>query len=152
MWIVKQFDELSVYQLYEIYQLRVAVFVVEQECAYQEVDELDLDAIHLFQKEGDNLTAYARLVPEADQVRLGRVIVHPQFRGQQKGHALLEKAIAIAADRYPTLPMIAGAQAHLQKFYEAFDFRTVSDVYLEDDIPHVDMIRTQTREEGGNLD
>lgn len=152
MWIVKQFDELSVYQLYEIYQLRVAVFVVEQECAYQEVDELDLDAIHLFQKEGDNLTAYARLVPEADQVRLGRVIVHPQFRGQQKGHALLEKAIAIAADRYPTLPMIAGAQAHLQKFYESFDFRTVSDVYLEDDIPHVDMIRTQTREEGGNLD
>lgn len=148
MWHVKTFNELTIYELHQIYYLRVAVFVVEQNCAYQEVDELDLASSHLYEEQDGKIVAYARLIPETDKVRLGRVIVHPDYRKQQKGQALLQEAIAYSNKHWPGLPLHAGAQAHLEKFYGAFDFQTVSEVYLEDDIPHIDMVRPHTEQAG----
>lgn len=81
MWHIKTFQNLTAFELWKIYQLRVAVFVVEQNCAYQEVDEKDLKALHLFAKNSQKLTAYCRIIPEQDGVHIGRVLVTKEARG-----------------------------------------------------------------------
>lgn len=140
-FVQKGFNQLTTSELFHIYQLRVAVFVVEQTCAYQEVDELDLTAQHLFQvDEAGNVLAYARLLPEPHQVRIGRVVVAPAVRAQGAGRHLMTTAIAAAQRTYPQAQRIViQAQAYLQKFYESFGFQATSDVYLDTGIPHLDM-------------
>lgn len=138
----KSFQELTTAELFEIYRLRTAVFVVEQTCAYQEVDDLDLTAQHLFTQAPDGkIRSYARLMDERDQVRIGRVVVAPDDRGNGSGRELVAQAIAACKATYPDAGrIIIQAQAYLQKFYESFGFQPISDVYLDIGIPHLDMI------------
>lgn len=139
MWTVKTFDQLTTRELHAIYELRVAVFVVEQACAYQEVDQADLTCLHLMHWANGALASYCRLIEAEDGVHLGRVIVAPPFRGKGHGQELITQALAIAKDRYPGETIYAQAQAYLQEFYASFGFQPVSEVYLEDGIPHLDM-------------
>jgi len=142
MMMQKSFAELSTQELFQIYQLRVAVFVVEQNCAYQEVDELDLTAQHLLRYDDvGNLIAYARLMDEGKQVRIGRVVVAQAARKHGAGRTLVSAAIHAARTTYPAANQIViQAQAYLQKFYASFGFQPVSEVYLDTGIPHLDMI------------
>jgi len=143
MWECKAFSELNTQELHAIYKLRVAVFVVEQNCAYQEVDDEDLGAFHLFKWEKDDLVAYARLIPGVHAVHLGRVIVAREWRQKGYGKELLTQAIAACTNLFLGQELHAQAQAHLEEFYHSFGFEPTSGIYLEDGIPHLDMIREQ---------
>lgn len=142
---IKTFDELTVRQLYDILNLRNLVFVVEQNCPYLDTDAADSRAHHVAIY-GDNgeLAAYARIFspgikyPEAS---IGRVVVAPVHRGTHLGHLLMEHAVKAVEALYGTGTITISAQAHLQQFYTKHGFETVSGEYLEDDIPHVEMIR-----------
>lgn len=137
------FDQLSERQLHAIYQLRVAVFVVEQHCAYQEVDALDLTARHLLvTDDAGQLVAYARLMQEADQqARFGRIVVAPNARGKALGRQLVDHAIQQIRRQWPnTVQLNIQAQHYLDRFYRSFGFLPASTVYLEDGIPHQDMV------------
>ncbi|MFC4772120.1 GNAT family N-acetyltransferase [Enterococcus hermanniensis] len=137
--MIKSTNELTPQELITIFQARTAVFVVEQDCPYQEVDEADREALHVCLEEASKLAAYARILVEPDGIHFGRVLVMKEFRGQQLGKKLVSETLAEIERRYPNRPIIISAQAHLTKFYGAFGFVTISAVYLEDDIPHVDM-------------
>lgn len=141
-FIQKSFAELTTTELFHIYQLRVAVFVVEQDCVYQEVDDDDLIAQHLFRTDdAGQVLAYARLIPEPNQVRIGRVLVAASARKHGAGRELVTEAIAAARETYPEAQQIViQAQAYLQKFYASFGFTPTSEVYLETGIPHLDMV------------
>lgn len=140
MWTLKSFDNLTNRELHAIYKLRTQVFVVEQNCPYQEVDDTDLNCQHLFQMDNERLTAYARLITDSDCVRIGRILVHINYRKSGLGKALVREAIDVLQAEYPRLPIHISAQAYLKQFYESFGFQEQSDVYLEDDIPHIDMV------------
>lgn len=146
-FVQKAFSELTTTELLEIYRLRVAVFVVEQDCAYQEVDDADQIAQHLFrQDEAGRVLAYARLIPEPQQVRIGRVVVAPTARRHGAGRQLVATAIQAARTTYPQAKRIViQAQAYLQSFYASLGFQPVSDVYLETGIPHLDMVLPLTK-------
>ena len=141
-WTIKNFAELTADKLYEILRLRVDVFVVEQACPYPEVDGHDRDAVHLSAWEGDMLTAYARvLMPGAvhKDPAIGRVTVRKSHRGKGFARMLVERAKEIAAELYGDIPVHLSAQYHLIDFYASCGFRTISEPYDEDGIPHVDM-------------
>lgn len=140
IWQAKTFNELSTLELFEIYKLRTAVFVVEQNCPYQEVDNKDLQAVHLFAKNAKNLTAYCRLIPSDDGVHIGRVLVVKEARGSGLARELIQKALDYCREHFPTQSIHAQAQSYLQGFYESFGFKAISNVYLEDGIPHWDMV------------
>lgn len=139
-WQVKKFDELSTRELFEIYYARTEIFVVEQNCPYQEVDHTDLISTHVFQTEDNQITAYARIIPKQDGIHFGRVIVKKDARGKGLAKALIEKVLELIEYTYPNQPVKIQAQAYLEKFYGTFGFKPVSEPYLEDDIPHIDMV------------
>ncbi|MBZ5486253.1 GNAT family N-acetyltransferase [Halomonas aquamarina] len=137
-----RFDELSTREFYEIVKAREAVFVVEQQCAYPEVDELDPLAWHLLATAGGELAAYIRLLGPGDKFvepSIGRVMTVKAFRGCRYGRELMAEAIRFTEQTYPGLGIKIGAQVYLTAFYESFGFAAVSDVYDEDGILHVDM-------------
>ncbi|PSS57604.1 GNAT family N-acetyltransferase [Pseudomonas sp. BBP2017] len=145
-WICKHHSDLGKEQLYAILRLRTEVFVVEQKCAYQEVDGRDLegDTCHLMAWQDDQLKAYLRLLDPESQggdVVIGRVVTAPSVRGQGLGHELMEKALERAEEYWPGVPVYLSAQAHLQDYYKRYDFVVVGEEYLEDDIPHIGMRR-----------
>ncbi len=146
-WDVKLFQKLSPSQLFDVLQLRVNVFVVEQQCAYPELDEYDChaEARHLSgSNEAGQLMAYARILPPGSRypnVNLGRFVVRKDARGQGVGHQLLREALKEIQGRWPGNDIRISAQDYLQKFYEQYGFLRVSDVYLEDGIPHIDMVK-----------
>ena len=141
MWQIKTFNQLNTLELFYIYRARVDVFVVEQTCAYPEIDETDKEALHLFQvNENDQIKAYCRLIPYEDIVKLGRVLVAKFYRGQDLGSQLVAKAIEVCHSEFPDRDIFTQAQTHLCAFYERFGFVKMSDSYLEDDIPHTDML------------
>ncbi len=145
-WSALAAAELDVATLHEILRLRSQVFVVEQECAYQDVDGLDLaeGTWHLLGRGEQSITAYARLLaPDADHPvpRIGRVIVAAGARGQQLGRRLMERALAGCEARWPGVPVELGAQAHLSGFYASLGFAPVGAPYDEDGIRHVWMHR-----------
>ena len=140
---VRGLDEFSAADLYDMLKLRVDVFVVEQHCPYPELDGNDKDCLHLRLLDGEELMACARLwrpTPE-QHPRIGRVAVSPNHRGKRLGDALMREAIAEVEKMYPGEPIEISAQSHLQKFYRSLGFEVISEEYLEDDIPHVDMLR-----------
>ena len=138
--MAKNLMNFNVNELFLIYKERVAVFVVEQECPYQEVDDSDLIATHLFKTENNKLTSYCRIIPEKDGVHLGRVLVVKDERKSGAGRELVSEALKVIKEKWKDIPVHAQAQAYLEKFYRSFGFKAVSDVYLEDNIPHLDMI------------
>lgn len=138
--IVKHFNELSTKELFEIYQLRVAVFVVEQTCPYQEVDEYDLDCYHMMVKEGGKLIAYLRILPPHatfESVAIGRVICIQRRQGIAT--KLLKEAIEVAKQKYQADLITIEAQVYARKLYENVGFVQTSEEFLEDGIPHIQM-------------
>lgn len=135
----KEFTTLTTKEFLEIVKLRISVFVVEQNCPYQEVDEADEFAWHTWLQEGPDIVGYTRIIDKGDTVTFGRVIINPDYRGKKLGNKLLEETLKVIEDKYPDRPIIIGAQAHLTDYYGAFGFEAISDVYLEDDIPHINM-------------
>jgi ElaA protein len=146
-WEVMTFQQLTVQQLYDVLQLRVDVFVVEQQCPYRELDEYDRhpEARHLSgRNKNGELIAYTRLLPpglRAPEVNLGRFVVKTDFRKQGIGHQLLQAALQEISHRWPEVPIKMSAQSHLHRFYAQYGFIQVSDGYLEDGIPHVEMVK-----------
>ncbi|QQZ41723.1 GNAT family N-acetyltransferase [Pseudomonas sp. SK3(2021)] len=146
-WVCKHHTNLGKEQLYAILQLRAEVFVVEQKCAYQDVDGQDLegDTCHLMAWDDDRLVAYLRLLDPVSQggdVVIGRVVIAPQARGKGLGHELMEHALRQAQKHWPQTPIYLSAQAHLQGYYGRYGFNVVGEEYLEDDIPHIGMRRS----------
>ncbi|MCB9612940.1 MAG: GNAT family N-acetyltransferase [Sandaracinus sp.] len=140
---VRDFDALSVRQLHDLLALRARIFVVEQDCVYQDVDGKDPSCTHVLGFEDEVLVAYARVVPPGarfDVVSIGRVVVAPEVRGRGVARALMRAAIEVAADRHPGAVALA-AQAHLEGFYGSLGFVKEGAPYEEDGISHLDMRR-----------
>lgn len=143
-WLLKKFDELTPHQLYAILQLRNEVFVVEQNCVFQDADNKDQNSYHLMGFSGKELVAYTRLVPAGeayDEASIGRVVTSPSVRGSGAGKELMQQSIKNLYQLFGKQPIKLGAQLYLKKFYESFGFEKVSDVYLEDGIEHIYMIK-----------
>lgn len=142
-WYIKKFTELSTNELYKILQERVNVFVVEQNCPYPEMDGKDPQSYHLFVEEDDKIIAYTRLLPAGlayQQASIGRVLVNEHFRNTGLGKQIMDKSIEFLTDQLQEKEIKIQAQEYALKFYESFGFKAVSDVYPEDNIPHVDMV------------
>lgn len=144
-WIKKEFKALQPDELYAIMQLRAKVFVLEQQCFYQDLDDKDQASIHLmgFVRPSGDLAAYSRIVPPGisfAEPSIGRVITAPEYRGKQLGLELMERSIELTRATYPNQPIRIGAQAHLQHFYGLLGFEAEGEIYDEDGIPHVEMV------------
>lgn len=143
-WKIKQFNELSLVELYSLLQLRSLVFVVEQNCIYQDIDSKDQKALHLVGEFENEIVAYARLFNAGDyfeKASIGRVIIHPNFRDKKWGHELMNNAISGIEKHFNQNQITISAQLYLKKFYETNGFVQTSEMYLEDDIPHIEMKR-----------
>ncbi len=137
-WTVTEFDGIDARTLYEILRLRAEVFVVEQVCPYLDVDGRDLLATHLFGRRDDRVVAYARWFEEEPNIwSLGRIVTHPDARGEGLGSRLMSEAVKHLENRC----VVMHAQAHLASFYARFGFRREGEPFLEDGIPHVFMRR-----------
>jgi ElaA protein len=137
-------DSLSVLELFEIIKARESVFVVEQQCPYQETDDMDLHSWHLAVFLNDELAAYARVVDPGikyDQPSIGRVMTLEKFRNLKIGRLLMNEAICFTEQQFPEMDIKIGAQVYLQSFYESLGFEAVNERYDEDDIPHINMVR-----------
>jgi ElaA protein len=143
-WQWCDLGDLSMPQLYTLFATREAVFVVEQTCPYQELDGFDLDARHLIGWSDGAVAAYLRVLSPGvkyPETSLGRVLTSASFRGTGIGRELMQRALEYTDTHYPTHGVRISAQAHLQRFYGSFGFAAVSQQYLEDDIPHIEMLR-----------
>lgn len=139
----KPFAALTPAELYDIMHLRNQVFVVEQNCVYQDADGKDPYCHHLTIRDGETLAAYARLLPKGlayEQMSIGRVVSAPSHRGTGAGKILLQQSITACRALFGEGPIKIGAQLYLKKFYESFDFIQSSEMYLEDEIEHIHMI------------
>jgi ElaA protein len=145
-WHLKSFEELSNNELYELLALRSEVFVVEQNCVYQDMDFKDAIATHLLGKtDAGKLIAYTRLFGLSQYykgyVAIGRVVTHPDFRKYGFGIDLMKTSIKKCQELYGNLPIKIGAQKYLTKFYSLLGFNEIGEDYIEDGIPHCIMIR-----------
>ena len=143
-WFLKKFHELSNDELYAILQLRNEVFIVEQNCPYQDLDNKDQDAWHLLGINEGKLTAYTRLFPPGifyTEASIGRVVTSPEVRGSGIGRELMKKSIYYAENLFGKVPITIGAQLYLKIFYESLGFISFGEEYLEDGIPHIKMKR-----------
>ncbi len=140
----KPFGLLTPHELYAIIRLRNEVFVVEQNCVFQDADNKDPDCHHLMIWDKENLVAYARLLPPGlayEAMSIGRIISSPVYRGTGAGKLLVTKSIAACKELFGEGIIQIGAQLYLKKFYESFGFRQISDIYLEDNIEHILMFK-----------
>jgi ElaA protein len=143
-WQFLSFEALSARQLYAILQLRSEVFVIEQQCLYQDMDGSDHEAMHLVGLYDGRLMAYARCFPAGvkyTEASIGRVITRSELRGTGAGHALMREALARMQAVWGAQAVRISAQAHLEDFYAQHGFAAQGDVYDEDGIPHVAMLR-----------
>ena len=141
-WSFAKFADLTPLQVHDMYRLRVQVFIVEQDCVFQDVDGADPRCWHLLGYDGDQLVMYCRLLPAGvkfDEPSIGRVITAPSVRGTGMGRVLMAEAMKRAADLWPRQPLRIGAQAHLERFYNGFGFDKSSEPYDEDGILHIEM-------------
>ncbi len=142
-WKLKKFDELTNIELYNILKERTLVFVVEQNCPYLEVDGKDPFSYHLFKEDNGEIVAYLRIVPAGiayQETSIGRVIVKKEYRGQGIAGELLKKGLEFIQNELEETKVKIQAQDYLREFYCSFGFQPISETYLEDNIPHVDMI------------
>jgi ElaA protein len=146
-WFIKSFDQMTPFEVYQIIQLRVDVFVVEQNCPYSELDGKDLAkaALHLFAIEDSEVACYLRALPPGvsyeNMPSLGRIVANPNHRGSGIGHELMKRATQIIDEKWPTLSCHISAQSHLQGYYNQHGFSAVGEGYLEDGILHIGMER-----------
>lgn len=143
-WRFVPFGALTSLELYEMLQLRSEVFVVEQSCPFQDMDGADMEAMHLMGVAGGRLVAYARCFAAGQkftEASIGRVITHMSARGGGIGHVLMQEAIASLVRHWGAQPIRIGAQARLEKFYNQHGFVQNGEPYIEDGIPHIEMLR-----------
>lgn len=146
-WICKHFKDLTPYQLYDCLRLRGQVFIVEQNCVYQDEDNNDQHCYHLLGYQGNELVAYTRLVPPSviyEECSIGRVVTAGHVRKTGIGKLLLQESIHSAYHLFGVQHIKIGAQLYLKRFYESFGFEQVSEVYLEDGIEHIYMVKSST--------
>lgn len=143
-WSLKKFAELTLDELYAILKLRSEVFVVEQNCVFLDMDDKDQQSYHFMGWEGNQLFAYTRLVPPGvDKLpSIGRVVTSPSARNRGIGRILMQKSVEETIQLFGNQPIHIGAQLYLRDFYSSLGFEQSSDVYLEDGIEHIEMIRT----------
>ena len=144
-WQVKRFEELTTVDLYDILSARQEVFVVEQNCPYQDVDGLDNVSWHLYKRDdvSGHILAYLRITfagHKYQEPSIGRVLTTKAARGHGLGKVLIEEAMGFLKQELPGQSVRISAQLYLQKFYEDFGFKVVSEPYDEDDIPHIEML------------
>lgn len=143
-WSIKSINELSATEYHRILALRTCIFVVEQDCPYQEADDKDLLSYHVYGLLNGTVVAVCRIIPPAvsySEISIGRVAVAKKYRGTNVGNELMIQSLSFILKKWDTQSVRISAQEHLQKFYSRFGFKTVSYVYLEDNIPHVEMLR-----------
>jgi ElaA protein len=141
-WKIKRFEALSASELYEVLQLRSEVFVVEQNCVYQDIDGKDRKALHLIGEYDSKIVGYARLFQSGDyfkQASVGRVVIDAGCRDKKWGHDLMREAIAGILEHFGESRITISAQLYLKRFYEQHGFAAVGETYLEDGIPHIEM-------------
>lgn len=144
-WKIKRFKQLSGEELYELLQLRSEVFVVEQNCVYQDIDDKDREALHQLGFYNGKLVGYARLFDAGqyfDDASIGRVVIASAYRDRKWGHDLMSFAIEVVHLEFHQRNITISAQLYLQKFYERHHFKAVGETYKEDGIPHIRMRRT----------
>lgn len=143
-FIIKTFSELSTSELYQILQLRAAVFVVEQNCVYQDIDFKDQKALHIFAHKENEIIAYSRIFKPGDyfsNASIGRVVIKKSERNFGYGHLLMSTSIKAIKSKFNQNTITISAQQYLTNFYESHLFKQVGESYLEDGIPHIKMIR-----------
>lgn len=142
-WSFKKFDALTAAELYSILRLRNEVFVVEQNCVYQDADDKDQLSMHLCGWYGNKLIAYTRIIPPGisyTEASIGRVVTSPACRRTGAGRKLMRESISCCLSLYSCASIRIGAQVYLTDFYRSLGFRPVGNQYLEDGIPHIEMI------------
>ena len=147
-WRLSRFEDLTPLEVHDIYQARLAVFVVEQKCPFQDVDGADPACWHLTAREAGEIVAYCRLVPPGTkfaEASIGRVITTGAARRAGHGRELMRRAVAQAEKLWPGKALRIGAQQYLERFYGEFGFATASEPYDEDGIMHVEMVRPASR-------
>lgn len=143
-WKFTDFDALTLTELYELLQLRSEVFVVEQDCVFQDMDGFDAEAMHLLGMSGDTLVTYARCFAAGvkfKEASVGRLITRSKLRGSGAGHVLVRRAIDSVTQQWGPQAIRIGAQARLENFYRQHGFETTGAPYIEDGIPHIEMLR-----------
>ncbi|OBX26596.1 ElaA protein [Gelidibacter algens] len=142
--ITKTFKELSIDELYAILQLRSEIFVVEQNCVYQDIDYKDQSALHILGYKEDKLVAYTRIFKPEDYFEyasIGRVLVKAGERHLKYGNKIMEASINTIEERYNEIKIKISAQTYLIRFYNNLGFKEFGDGYLEDGIPHIGMLK-----------
>ena len=142
---IKMFNELSTHELYVILQLRSEVFVVEQDCVYQDLDNKDQDAFHVLGVLDNEIVAYARIFKPGDyflESSIGRIVVKKEFTKFQYGYQLVQNSIQFIENNLQQNTILISAQSYLTKFYNSLGFTQVGEEYLEDGIPHIKMLKS----------
>ena len=142
-WKLVAFETLTVAELYAMLQLRTEVFVMEQNCVFQDMDGADDQALHLLGMHAGQLVAYARLFPAGvkfAEASIGRVVTRGSARGAGLGHVLIQQAVAAVHSQWGTQPIRIGAQARLKAYYSQHGFVDVGVPYIEDGIDHIEMV------------
>ncbi len=143
IWKIKKFKDLTAEELYKILKLRSSVFVVEQECIYQDCDGKDLDAYHLFCMDKNKVIATLRILDKGvsyDEISIGRVAVDKEYRRNNLGRKAMEEALNFIKCTYGEAKIKISAQVYIKDFYKSLGFKECSKEYLEDNIPHIEMI------------
>jgi Predicted acyltransferase len=144
IWKIKTFEEFTAPELYQVLKARVDVFVVEQNCPYPDLDDYDQKALHLWAEERGKVLAYCRIFNKGikyPETSIGRVLTTEKARGKSLGKQLLQYAVETIENRFHTSGIRISAQDYLLKFYSGFGFEDTGKKYLEDDIPHTEMLR-----------
>lgn len=142
-WEIKKFKELKVEEIYKILEIRNEVFVVEQQCAYQDCDGKDENAYHLYLQDNGKIIAYLRILKKGvsfDEISIGRVLVNKNYRGKGISREMMLKAINFIELNLNEKEIKIQAQSYLINFYKSLGFKETSNEYLEDNIPHIDML------------
>jgi ElaA protein len=144
IWKIKAFDEFTVPELYAVLKARIDVFVIEQNCPYPDLDNYDQKAVHIWAEEDGKILANCRIFDKGikyEEASLGRVLTTDAARGKNIGRQLMRYAVETIENRFHTSEIRISAQDYLLKFYSEFGFEDTGKKYLEDDIPHTEMLR-----------
>ncbi|BDR80759.1 acetyltransferase [Clostridium tetani] len=142
-WHVKKFKELKCEEIYKILQIRNKIFIVEQKCVYQDCDDRDKKSYHVYVEDKGEIVSYLRILPRKvsyNEVSIGRVLVNKNYRGKGIAREMMIKAINFIEKNLGEKEIKIQAQCYLINFYKSLGFKEISNEYLEDNIPHIDML------------
>lgn len=146
VWKIKKFDELNAEEIYEILKIRNQVFIVEQQCPYLDCDGRDMKSYHLFLENNNEIAAYLRIIEKGvsyNEISIGRVLVNSKYRGKGLARDMMKEAIGYISNQLNETSIRIEAQAYLIDFYKSLGFKQTSKVFLEDNIPHIEMLYTK---------